>query len=338
MANRLPSLSHKQLLALAQKELIPPLSSTLHKGQAGRVCIIGGSRDYTGAPYFCARATALMGMDLVHVVCPPAAAPVIKGYSPDLMVHPILGISAESTSPGDISAELISLLQRMHAICVGPGLGRDAIARSDLLAILRHVVHSHDLGVVLDADALWFLAEDAEIRGLVSQMHKGQLVLTPNIIEARRIAKAVTKQDCNNTAGRIIASQFKCVVIEKGAADHVHYPDNNSTRDITCRVEGSLKRVGGQGDTLAGAVLAMIAYSRCMEERQAGPDLPQDKQPLTLTEQTVVASYAACSVARECSRRAFSRYGRAMQTSNLSHEVGAVFHDLLEREFDESEI
>ncbi|CAG8831577.1 17773_t:CDS:2, partial [Racocetra persica] len=34
--------------------LVPPLSYELHKGQSGRVGVIGGSEDYTGAPYFSA--------------------------------------------------------------------------------------------------------------------------------------------------------------------------------------------------------------------------------------------------------------------------------------------
>lgn len=34
------------------KSCIPLLTSEKHKGQAGRIGIIGGSLEYTGAPYF----------------------------------------------------------------------------------------------------------------------------------------------------------------------------------------------------------------------------------------------------------------------------------------------
>lgn len=35
------------------------------KGQLGRVAVIGGSEDYTGAPYFSAMASARLGADMV---------------------------------------------------------------------------------------------------------------------------------------------------------------------------------------------------------------------------------------------------------------------------------
>jgi NAD(P)H-hydrate repair Nnr-like enzyme with NAD(P)H-hydrate dehydratase domain len=35
------------------------------QGQLGRVAVIGGSEDYTGAPYFSAMASAKLGCDMV---------------------------------------------------------------------------------------------------------------------------------------------------------------------------------------------------------------------------------------------------------------------------------
>ncbi|CEG77552.1 Putative YjeF [Rhizopus microsporus] len=72
------------------RQLIPPLSKSMHKGQAGRVGVVGGSEDYTGAPYFSAIASMKVGVDLCHVFCEPGAGTVIKSYSPDLIVHPYM--------------------------------------------------------------------------------------------------------------------------------------------------------------------------------------------------------------------------------------------------------
>lgn len=66
--------------------IIPPLSSDLHKGQAGRIAVIGGSRDFTGAPYFAGISSLKVGADLSYVICTQDAAPAIKCYSPELMV------------------------------------------------------------------------------------------------------------------------------------------------------------------------------------------------------------------------------------------------------------
>lgn len=47
----LKTFTHKQIIQNISK-IIPPLSSKLYKGQAGRICIVGGSKEYTGAPYY----------------------------------------------------------------------------------------------------------------------------------------------------------------------------------------------------------------------------------------------------------------------------------------------
>lgn len=65
------------------------LTTNLHKGQNGRVTIIGGSEAYTGAPYFSAMASLRMGVDLVQVICKPKASTPIKCYSPELIVRPL---------------------------------------------------------------------------------------------------------------------------------------------------------------------------------------------------------------------------------------------------------
>ena len=61
------------------------------KGECGRIAVFGGCVLYTGAPYFAAISALKCGADLVHVFCEKAAGSVIKGYSPELIVHPILG-------------------------------------------------------------------------------------------------------------------------------------------------------------------------------------------------------------------------------------------------------
>src|SRR3954451_2896876 len=112
----------------------------------GRVAVIGGSEDYTGAPYFSAIASAKLGADMVrllqpstrlqltisqsHVICEPQAAQVIKTYSPNLMVHPLMRQSTHASSSetaSDIAKGVIDMLPRLHVLVIGPGLGRDSL-------------------------------------------------------------------------------------------------------------------------------------------------------------------------------------------------------------------
>lgn len=45
---------------------------------AGRIGVLGGSGDYSGAPFFAAMGAMRFGADLAHVICEPAAGAVIK--------------------------------------------------------------------------------------------------------------------------------------------------------------------------------------------------------------------------------------------------------------------
>ncbi|XP_054430376.1 ATP-dependent (S)-NAD(P)H-hydrate dehydratase isoform X5 [Pteronotus mesoamericanus] len=100
------------------RNIIPPLATKKHKGQDGRIGIVGGCQEYTGAPYFAAISALKVGADLSHVFCTREAAPVIKSYSPELIVHPVL-------DRPDAVHEVERWLPRLHALVVGPGLGRE---------------------------------------------------------------------------------------------------------------------------------------------------------------------------------------------------------------------
>ena len=56
-----------------------------HKGDNGRVLVVGGSIDYVGAPYFAAMAALRSGVDLVTVAAPEKVAWTINSLSPDLI-------------------------------------------------------------------------------------------------------------------------------------------------------------------------------------------------------------------------------------------------------------
>lgn len=128
-------------------------------GQQGRVAVIGGCEDYTGAPFFSANASALLGADLSHVICEPQAAQVIKTYSPNLMVHPYMRQSNHRDSTisttEEVMGKITPMLGRLHAIVVGPGLGRDSMMQETAGKI---ILQARKLGMPIVVDAVCALA------------------------------------------------------------------------------------------------------------------------------------------------------------------------------------
>ena len=69
-------------------KIIPKLNQNKIKGENGNVATIGGSLEYSGAPYYSAITALKAGSDLSHVFCHLDACIPIKCYSPELIVHP----------------------------------------------------------------------------------------------------------------------------------------------------------------------------------------------------------------------------------------------------------
>lgn len=81
-------------LARALLNTLPKLTELKHKGDNGRIGVVGGSFECTGAPYFSAMAALKSGTDLAHIFCAKSAAVAIKSYAPEIMVHPVFSLSS----------------------------------------------------------------------------------------------------------------------------------------------------------------------------------------------------------------------------------------------------
>ncbi|XP_014029666.1 ATP-dependent (S)-NAD(P)H-hydrate dehydratase isoform X1 [Salmo salar] len=289
------------------KNIVPPLTSKKHKGQDGRIGIIGGCQEYTGAPYFAAISALKVGADLSHVFCTKAAVTVIKSYSPELIVHPVLD------SPNAVE-EMEKWLPRLHCLVVGPGLGRDEM----LLKNAKEVIEkskARDIPIVIDADGLWLVAQQPSV---IQGYQKG--ILTPNYMEFTRLYEAMHHEpldssDHQRSAMELSVAMGNLTVVLKGEEDLI--TDGNKV--ILCRQEGSGRRCGGQGDLLSGSlgVLAHWAYT-------SSADMTKSVNP------SVVAAFGACSLTRQCNRQAFHKHGRATTTTDMIQEISSAFKKLFE--------
>ncbi|KAF9258876.1 Ribokinase-like protein [Marasmius fiardii PR-910] len=296
------------------KQLIPPLDGSLHKGQSGRVGVLGGALDYTGAPFFAAFSALRLGADLSHVICSPTAASAIKSYSPDLIVHPILVENSCVFSPED---ELKSLLARLHVLVVGPGLGREPYMQR-FASIALSLAKSQKMFLVLDADALFLLNQDPTlIKGYQ------RAVVTPNVVEFKRLSEklGIDSKD-TDSAIKVSEALGGVTVLQKGKEDVIATHTESANDIVKVDVEGGLKRCGGQGDILSGTVGTFMAWGKCLEDGAFGDgQIPPSKMPF-------LSSIGASMVTRTASRRAFHREGRGVITQDMLPEVGKAFAEV----------
>ncbi|XP_070694160.1 ATP-dependent (S)-NAD(P)H-hydrate dehydratase [Pempheris klunzingeri] len=290
------------------KSIVPPLTSKKHKGQDGRIGIIGGCQDYTGAPYFAAISALKVGADLSHVFCTKDAATVIKSYSPELIVHPVLD------SPNAVE-EIEKWLPRLHGLVVGPGLGREDL----LLKTAKEVIEkskARDIPIVIDADGLWLVTQQPSV---IQGYQKG--ILTPNYMEFTRLYEALHHEpmdssDHHRSVIQLSVAMGNMTLVLKGEQDLI----TDGSKVISCSVEGSGRRCGGQGDLLSGSMGVFAHWAHAASAagviRSVNPSL--------------VAAFGACSLTRQCNSQAFQQHGRSTTTSDMIQEISSAFKKLFE--------
>lgn len=307
---------NNQLLKLIKNNILPPLLPRFYKGQLGRLAVIGGCEDYTGAPYFSAHAAMLAGVDLVHVICDEGASQVIKSYSPDLMVHPYM-CSEVDVSINDRIEKIKGVLARMDAVILGPGFGRNSSTMLEFLNQIADYAQQKGIPVIMDADALYHLSVDKKLQTIVKNSANKNIILTPNVMELKRLCDAFQLE--NDI--QILSENLRCTVIAKGPADRISY---HGSEIIKCEEPGSLKRVGGQGDSLTGMIGAFLcwgtgAYKKGLYET---PDKLSDEEIIKLS------CFAGCTTTRRAGHLAYQKYGRSMLTSNLHEFINSAYNSI----------
>ncbi|CDK30053.1 unnamed protein product [Kuraishia capsulata CBS 1993] len=295
---------------------------------SGQNCGNRRSHSYTGAPFFSAHAAALLGVDLTHVICEESAAPIIKSYSPDLMVHPYLKDSSKLPEGAErakfidihVLPKVRALLQRIHVVVVGPGLGRDPAMLETLRLIVREL-REREIPVIMDADSLFLLSEDPDIlKGY------GRAIITPNVVEFARICKALEiDPEDPKAAIKVSKSLGDVVVFQKGAIDKIVSGDLS----ISVDEEGSNKRVGGQGDSLTGLISGFVAWGFGAYKNRL---YPESKNEPFLTEQDILmtACFGGSITNRRSANLAFKEHGRALQTSDIHKFIPSAYRELFE--------
>ncbi len=213
-----------------------------HKGQNGRVMVIGGSKDYSGAPALAALAALGAGADISIVTCPKIVASNIRSFSPDLMVK---SLPYDVILPSDVD-NILKLAENVDSVVMGCGIGTEDGTKVAVNQIIEHIKKP----VLLDADALKLVD-----RGLITD--KLELVLTPHSSEFKSVFSKEVPKKLEDKIGLIrnITLKNSFTVLLKGNTDVIG--QNGLFRLNKTGNPGMT--VGGTGDCLAGLVGGLMA-------------------------------------------------------------------------------
>lgn len=235
---------------------LPPLSAlelrhqfirnpTDHKGQGGRVVVIGGANGMLGAVVLAGIAALYCGAGWVDLRFLAQPRPLLIPEHPELMVSDAADLIKQQT-PSNLESSVIA---------IGPGMGHGQLA----LDLLYKVIQT-DTPIVLDADALNLLSEN-ELLIEALRTRKSPTVLTPHPGEAARLLKISTEkvQQNRNQALAQLVELTHSVVVLKGHGTLCGAP--NQVAEI-CHAGNSGMGSGGMGDTLTGIIAALVSQGR----------------------------------------------------------------------------
>lgn len=236
-------------------ERLPRLAPQMHKGDRGRVCVIGGSNGMSGAALHAARAALAAGAGLVKLVAARETIAAAQASLPDL-------VTVESALGDKLEPAVVEAIEWADALVLGPGLGRVDV-RAQFVA---QVLSQRALPTVVDADALHYLHQPPPTS---TDFHQRSLVCTPHLGEFRAlVGDALADEAANDrwSAAARASAKLKCTVLLKGVPTVI--ADLRGPVHVVASGNPGLA-TGGSGDLLAGFIGAFLARGTAPAEAAA---------------------------------------------------------------------
>ncbi len=228
----------------------PTRPDDAHKGTAGLVLVVAGSRGMAGAAALVGNAALRGGAGLVKIATPDDCLDTVAGLAPCCTSAP-LALSADSPeAAGEGPARtVLDLAEGQHALAMGPGMGRSAAVGR----LVRDVLARTPAPVVLDADGLNVIADDAaEALGAAGE----PVIITPHPGEAARLLDSSAgdvQADREAAAARL--ADLAPVAVLKGAGTIV----TDGDRVYVNETGNPGMATAGAGDVMTGLMTALVA-------------------------------------------------------------------------------
>lgn len=244
----------------------PPES---HKGDYGRLLLIGGTYPYGGAIIMAALAAVGSGAGLVTVATERENISALHAHLPEAMAFDLRE-----------QERLMEQIRKASVILIGPGLAETPLEKSVLQLVLNLVDKRQIL--IMDGGALSLFAKQA------LPFPSSQIIFTPHQKEWESLSGLpIESQD--ETSSQKVVDQFSegTIVVQKGNRTRVF---QSGVKDFyQLQVGGPYQATGGMGDTLAGMIAGFAGQF----------------QQASLFERVTAATYLHSAIADELAEEAY---------------------------------
>lgn len=248
------------------EKVIIERSRSSHKGDYGRLLLLGGTYPYGGAIIMAALVAVKSGAGLVTVGTDRENIPALHSHLPEAMAFALQDKQL-----------LKEQLEKAEVVLLGPGLGDNAFGEDLVKQVFAGLKQNQIL--IVDGGALTILARTS------LSFPSSQLILTPHQKEWEKLSGiTIEKQKEDATASVLTSFPQGTILVEKGPATRIWEVGQSDYYQL--QVGGPYQATGGMGDTLAGMIAGFVG-----QFRQA-----------SLYERVAVATHLHSAIAQELSQ------------------------------------
>ncbi|HEV5851752.1 TPA: NAD(P)H-hydrate dehydratase [Streptococcus pneumoniae] len=248
------------------EKVIIERSRSSHKGDYGRLLLLGGTYPYGGAIIMAALAAVKSGAGLVTVGTDRENIPALHSHLPEAMAFALQDKQL-----------LKEQLEKAEVVLLGPGLGDNAFGEDLVKQVFAGLKQNQIL--IVDGGALTILARTS------LSFPSSQLILAPHQKEWEKLSGiTIEKQKEDTTASALTSFPKGTILVEEGPATRVWQAGQSDYYQL--QVGGPYQATGGMGDTLAGMIAGFVG-----QFRQA-----------SLYERVAVATHLHSAIAQELSQ------------------------------------
>jgi len=224
----------------------PDREAATHKGNYGRVLLIGGCRGMAGAIALAGMASLRAGAGTVTLATSDDCLDTVAGYHPAYMTLP-LPFDRQGRIHDPHLERLQPALDRADVVAIGPGLGRTDSIRE----LVESLYETFPRTLVIDADALFALSAGKQFE-IAAQFPR---ILTPHEGEFRRLIGrgAESREEAEEQAVQL-ADERGVILVLKG-----HRTWITNGRQHRRNLTGNPgMATGGSGDVLTGVISGLL--------------------------------------------------------------------------------
>ncbi|MEO1525705.1 MAG: NAD(P)H-hydrate dehydratase [Planctomycetota bacterium] len=236
---------------------LPPRKTDAHKGDFGRVLVIGGSRGMAGAISLTAMSALKTGSGLVSAAIPDRCLETVASFHPGVMTIPLADTpDGQFARLDDSDAQpILAMIRSTNAIACGPGMRTGAGA----VQWVERLLWKTDVPRILDADALNVIAQQRFLDSPALPRDQQHLVLTPHPGELARLTGIPAAQrDEQIRAAESLVDRLGLTIVVKGGPTVVVYPLANGPARHVNPTGNPGMATAGSGDVLTGIIASLL--------------------------------------------------------------------------------